>query len=99
MLLMYDCTPYVYLVLSVLCMFGLSFFVFFFFFKQKTAYEMRISDWSSDVCSSDLQGQIRIEDDSLTHMPNRNGVLVPANDRHIRRVRGKIGMVDRKSVV
>src|SRR3546814_7090880 len=29
--------------------------VFFFFFKQKTAYEMRISDWSSDVCSSDLE--------------------------------------------
>src|SRR3546814_3643194 len=35
----------------VLCCF--SFFPFF-FFKQKTAYEMRISDWSSDVCSSDL---------------------------------------------
>src|SRR3546814_8108322 len=35
----------------------LSFFFIlslFFFFKQKTAYEMRISDWSSDVCSSDL---------------------------------------------
>src|SRR3546814_13830936 len=31
-----------------------SLFFFFFFFKQKTAYEMRISDWSSDVCSSDL---------------------------------------------
>src|SRR3546814_8875474 len=31
--------------------------VFFFFFKQKTAYEMRISDWSSDVCSSDLLAQ------------------------------------------
>src|SRR3546814_7758601 len=29
-------------------------FFFFFFFKQKTAYDMRISDWSSDVCSSDL---------------------------------------------
>src|SRR3546814_6240838 len=29
-------------------------FLVFFFFKQKTAYEMRISDWSSDVCSSDL---------------------------------------------
>src|SRR3546814_5906003 len=29
----------------------------FFFFKQKTAYEMRISDWSSDVCSSDLLRQ------------------------------------------
>src|SRR3546814_5201010 len=28
---------------------------YFFFFKQKTAYEMRISDWSSDVCSSDLK--------------------------------------------
>src|SRR3546814_4483348 len=30
------------------------FVLVFFFFKQKTAYEMRISDWSSDVCSSDL---------------------------------------------
>src|SRR3546814_9569402 len=33
------------------------FFFCFFFFKQKTAYEMRISDWSSDVCSSDLESQ------------------------------------------
>src|SRR3546814_6928320 len=32
----------------------MMFFPVFFFFKQKTAYEMRISDWSSDVCSSDL---------------------------------------------
>src|SRR3546814_10603420 len=31
----------------------------FFFFKQKTAYEMRISDWSSDVCSSDLRVRLR----------------------------------------
>src|SRR3546814_9851535 len=31
-----------------------GYIVVFFFFKQKTAYEMRISDWSSDVCSSDL---------------------------------------------
>src|SRR3546814_2192169 len=31
---------------------------FLFFFKQKTAYEMRISDWSSDVCSSDLHRRI-----------------------------------------
>src|SRR3546814_9859154 len=30
----------------------------FFFFKQKTAYEMRISDWSSDVCSSDLTDRL-----------------------------------------
>src|SRR3546814_10644606 len=32
----------------------LCYFIDVFFFKQKTAYEMRISDWSSDVCSSDL---------------------------------------------
>src|SRR3546814_11761689 len=32
----------------------------FFFFKQKTAYEMRISDWSSDVCSSDLRAEATI---------------------------------------
>src|SRR3546814_10366149 len=31
--------------------------IFFFFFKHKTAYEVRISDWSSDVCSSDLLGR------------------------------------------
>src|SRR3546814_1208090 len=35
--------------------------VFFFFFKQKTAYEMRISDWSSDVCSSDLGERFLLE--------------------------------------
>src|SRR3546814_4703349 len=33
---------------------SVMYLVFIFFFKQKTAYEMRISDWSSDVCSSDL---------------------------------------------
>src|SRR3546814_6097916 len=44
----------------MLCLLTLYIFVYcfcsvvFFFFKQKTAYEMRISDWSSDVCSSDL---------------------------------------------
>src|SRR3546814_2812229 len=36
--------------------------LFFFFFKQKTAYEMRISDWSSDVCSSDLREHQRQRD-------------------------------------
>src|SRR3546814_4335360 len=34
-------------------------FLLIFFFMQKTAYEMRISDWSSDVCSSDLSGMDR----------------------------------------
>src|SRR3546814_13960864 len=37
---------------------GFNLVGFFFFFKQKTAYEMRISDWSSDVCSSDLSAWI-----------------------------------------
>src|SRR3546814_5246939 len=37
-----------------ICFYMLFMLVSFFFFKQKTAYEMRISDWSSDVCSSDL---------------------------------------------
>src|SRR3546814_8128055 len=43
--------------MCMLCVFISYYYVllcFFFFFKQKTAYEMRISDWSSDVCSSDL---------------------------------------------
>src|SRR3546814_9987261 len=39
---------------SFTLLFLYSYCSFFFFFKQKTAYEMRISDWSSDVCSSDL---------------------------------------------
>src|SRR3546814_4753999 len=42
---------YYSLVLVMVCVF---FLFLVFFFKQKTAYEMRISDWSSDVCSSDL---------------------------------------------
>src|SRR3546814_9936874 len=41
---------------------------FLFFFKQKTVYEMRISDWSSDVCSSDL----------LAHQYRQLGTLPPA---------------------
>src|SRR3546814_2802640 len=39
--------------------FCVIFMFYFFFFKQKTAYEMRISDWSSDVCSSDLPSASR----------------------------------------
>src|SRR3546814_6644330 len=42
-------------VVMFLCDYGVCLFLLvFFFFKQKTAYELRISDWSSDVCSSDL---------------------------------------------
>src|SRR3546814_1173950 len=38
-------------------MFLIDVYMYFFFFKQKTAYDIRISDWSSDVCSSDLIDQ------------------------------------------
>src|SRR3546814_5583800 len=56
MLLYSFCTVCQITVVSVFCV-RISVFVvllYIFFFKQKTAYEMRISDWSSDVCSSDL---------------------------------------------
>src|SRR3546814_9806316 len=39
--------------------------IFFFFFKQKTAYDMRISDWSSDVCSSDLAAVRLLQQDFI----------------------------------
>src|SRR3546814_6232229 len=54
----------------------------FFFFRQKTAYEMRISDWSSDVCSSDL-GQ----DDARQRAARRNGVGRCAGHPHRRHPR------------
>src|SRR3546814_5171380 len=41
------------------------YFFYFFFFKQKTAYEMRISDWSSDVCSSDLLAEEFAQNEGL----------------------------------
>src|SRR3546814_10783266 len=46
----------------------MCFCLFIFFFKQKTAYEMRISDWSSDVCSSDLIGKVRAELDRVGNL-------------------------------
>src|SRR3546814_3255529 len=48
--------------MQVLHRFGVFVVSFFFFFKQKTAYEMRISDWSSDVCSSDLRDGLAAPD-------------------------------------
>src|SRR3546814_7796577 len=54
MVLVWLCTRYELFLLQ-LSMFIIYFLGFdFFFFKQKTAYELRIGDWSSDVCSSDL---------------------------------------------
>src|SRR3546814_14084426 len=52
---------------------------YFFFFKQKTAYEMRISDWSSDVCSSDLvEGLILVDIDTMADGELRNNKLTRA---------------------
>src|SRR3546814_6003488 len=87
------------------------FFVFFthtsfrfFFFKQRTAYEMRISDWSSDVCSSDLRGRQPREGGELVHHPADIADL--AHDRigaHRKRLRIALDLLeifaDRKSVV
>src|SRR3546814_19643168 len=61
--------------------------LFFFFFKQKTAYEMRISDWSSDVCSSDLRAPPLETDNSRIPMARRcqitgKGALVGNNVSH-----------------
>src|SRR3546814_7331146 len=55
MLCMIVCVSLCYTCLFLLCVYVFYYIVFF--FKQKTAYEMRISDWSSDVCSSDLAGE------------------------------------------
>src|SRR3546814_4329849 len=54
----------------LLMILGVFFFFHFFFFKQKTAYEMRISDWSSDVCSSDLERHVL----TIT-VDNESGIL------------------------
>src|SRR3546814_6525335 len=86
----------------------------FFFFKQKTAYEMRISDWSSDVCSSDLH-QHRENADRQAARDDRPGEVEahegPAQRRHDKIARPQRAQrqkhqarryarsIDRKSVV
>src|SRR3546814_2174535 len=47
-------------------------FVIVFFFKQKTAYEVRISDWSSDVCSSDLMAAVVLLIDAFNKSESRH---------------------------
>src|SRR3546814_952033 len=54
-------------------------FCCFFFFKQKTAYEMRISDWSSDVCSSDLKRHRRARTVRSSPEPLRGMMLEQLN--------------------
>src|SRR3546814_9720733 len=73
-------------------------FWFVFFFKQKTAYEMRISDWSSDVCSSDLQLQVRLAGEvplrRLHHLVGGREVDIavrPVDGRSLERAVAQIG--------
>src|SRR3546814_3780705 len=65
----------------------LDYFLLFFFFKQKTAYEMRISDWSSDVCSSDLKNLPRgriIKDETLADIASHP----PRSQEELGKIRG-----------
>src|SRR3546814_3326995 len=55
-----------------------------FFFKQKTAYEMRISDWSSDVCSSDLIDTARAQFDTVVQDPSLPDPVRQRFDRLVR---------------
>src|SRR3546814_4582863 len=54
----------------------------FFFFKQKTAYEMRISDWSSDVCSSDLPAVASAAGQCRSAYPSHRGRTYRALPAH-----------------
>src|SRR3546814_21094395 len=79
--------------------------VFFFFFKQKTAYEMRIRDWSSDVCSSDLRaarGRDKGEIVRYAGLVERRDRIAAARDRDqrsfARQRRGGPGERDGRSV-
>src|SRR3546814_10572701 len=60
---------------SVVCM-----SIVFFFFKQKTAYEMRISDWSSDVCSSDLREDLKPVADQAPPVTPIGATRPPTNE-------------------
>src|SRR3546814_8619008 len=65
----------------------------FFFFKQKTAYEMRISDWSSDVCSSDLADQpVAVHDGKHLVIVAIEEILHQLRYREIRRHRDRVAM-------
>src|SRR3546814_1838415 len=72
----------------------------FFFFKQKTAYDMRISDWSSDVCSSDLSRLFRWAERQLLKRSDLLVVSSPGFDRHyfrsVQGYRGRLFLLENK---
>src|SRR3546814_2785880 len=77
----------------------------FFFFKQKTAYEMRISDWSSDVCSSDLTAVVKskmvtvdlehLSVETVDPKPTKAGLLLsPTGNHGVKRDGDNLVLVD-----
>src|SRR3546814_3287651 len=100
------CTSVRIILFRVLCFAGVCFY--FFFFKQKTAYELRISDWSSDVCSSDLRETLArvapLPTSVLLTGQSGTGKEVAARSLHLLSDRADkpfvpVNCADRKSVV
>src|SRR3546814_4620412 len=74
-------------------------YFFFFFFKQKTAYEMRISDWSSDVCSSDL---LSLRDSFIIYAKNEVWTTDYIGGNYLfrwRKIYDKVGILNQNCVV
>src|SRR3546814_5760191 len=71
------------LICLVICVYCVVVLCIFFFFKQKTAYEMRISDWSSDVCSSDLVWRLELAGSSVILKRNNTMQTLKSQDLQI----------------
>src|SRR3546814_8780235 len=69
-------------------------YCYFFFFKQKTAYEMRISDWSSDVCSSDLGQFFGVLLEQAGETDHRRFALARRQTRPDAGIEGRAGVFD-----
>src|SRR3546814_2700805 len=90
------CVYFLYIIMRVILFFGSCFF----FFKQKTAYEMRISDWSSDVCSSDLMAFAElIRPAHICLVPETRQELTTEGGLDVAGQEARISLADRKSVV
>src|SRR3546814_947191 len=65
-------------------------FLSLFFFKQKTAYEMRISDWSSDVCSSDLTQNAALRKAGIPQHFDFDGSIILITNQDMENSKGKM---------
>src|SRR3546814_7419949 len=82
------------MLLSLICL--VFVLLSFFFFKQKTAYEMRISDWSSDVCSSDLfhvhpVAELFGKGSEVFHLIGIRKIVYPVNEGIFRSEERRVG--------